>query len=181
MGGTAGVSREVRLGILAVAGLGAFVFLMLIVGSIGPPRPEVDPLSVERALAGGAPADEWGTDELYVSGWYAELDADCVGDDGGADASVAWLQRDCPLRVLMPEQPAEDVTQEELLRDGLRITAPTDAVFPARAEAAGPNLRMQELVFVGHFDDPAARGCVPDRIERCRNSFVVTDYDELIR
>ena len=175
------MSRELRLGIAAVVALGAFVFGMLIVGSIGPPRPEIDPLSVERARAGGGPADEWSSRELYVSGWYAELDADCTGDDGGADASVAWLQRDCPLRVLMPEQPDDDVTQEELLRDGLRITAPTDAVFPSRAEPFGPNLRMQQLVFVGHFDDPAAEGCVPERVERCRNAFVVTDYDELVR
>lgn len=181
MGGAGGVSREARLGALAVAALGAFVFLMLIVGSIGPPRPEVDPLSVEAALGGGAPADEWGNDELYVSGWYAELDADCVGDDGGADDSVAWLQRDCPLRVLMSEQPADDVSQEELLRDGVRISAPTDAVFPSRAEPNGPNLRMQQLVFIGHFDDPASDACVPERIERCRNTLVVTDYDELIR
>jgi hypothetical protein len=175
------VSRELRLGIAAVVALGAFVFGMLIVGSIGPPRPEVDPLSVEQARAGGAPADEWGSRELYVSGWYAELDAACAGDDGGADASVAWLQRDCPLRVLVAEQPDEDVTQEELLRDGILITAPTDAVFPSRAEPFGPNLRMQQLVFVGHFDDPAAEGCVPERVERCRNAFVVTDYDELVR
>jgi hypothetical protein len=181
MGGAGGVSRELRLGILAVAALGAFVFLMLIVGSIGPPRAEIDPLSVEEALAGGSPADEWGSRELHVSGWYAELDADCSGDDGGADASVAWLQRDCPLRVLVPEQPAEDVTQAELLRDGVRLTAPTGAVFPSRAEPSGPNLRMQQLVFIGHFDDPAADGCVPERVERCRNAFVVTDYDELIR
>ena len=181
MGGAGGVSRELRLGMLAVAALGAFVFLMLVVGSIGPPRPEVDPLTVEQALASAAPAEEWRSDQLYVSGWYAELDADCVGDDGGADASVAWLQRDCPLRVLMPEQPAEDVTQEQLLRDGLRLTAPTDAVFPARAEPTGANLRMQQLVFVGHFDDPRAEACVPERLERCRNSLVVTDYDEQIK
>jgi hypothetical protein len=170
-----------RLGVLAVAGLGAVVFLLLIIGSLGPPRPELDPLSVEEALANGAPAERWGSSELYVSGWYAELDADCVGDEGGADASVAWLQRDCPLRVLLPTQPSEQVTQEELLRDGIRLSAPTDAVFPARAEPTGPNLRMQELVFVGHFDDSGAASCVPDRVERCRNTFVVTDYDELIR
>jgi hypothetical protein len=181
MGGARGVSRELRLAILAVAALGAFVFGMLIIGSIGPPRPEIDPLSVDEARAAGAPAQTWGSRELYVSGWYAELDADCVGDDGGADASVAWLQRDCPLRVLMPEQPDEDVTQEELLSDGVRISAPTDAVFPARAEPFGPNLRMQQLVFVGHFDDSRAEGCIPERVERCRDTLVVTDYDELVR
>ena len=175
------MTREVRIGAGIVAALGAFVFFLLVIGSQGGTRQEVDPLSVDEALAGGDPAERWGSDELHVSGWYAELDADCVGDDGGADASVAWLQRDCPLRVLMPEQPAEDVTQDELLRDGVRITAPTDAVFPSRAEPGGPNLRMQQLVFVGHFDDPAAGGCVPERIQRCRETLVVTDYDELVR
>ena len=175
------MTREVRLGVLAVAALGAFVFFMLVVGSMGGTRPEVDPLSVEEALAGGEPAERWGSDELYVSGWYAELDADCEGDTGGADSDVAWLQRDCPLRVLLPAQPDENVTQEQLLRDGLRLAAPTDAVFPSRAEPTGPNLRMQQLVFIGHFDDGASASCVPERVERCRSTFVVTDYDELVR
>ena len=104
------MTREMRLGVLGVAALGAFVFFMLVVGSLGGTRPEVDQLSVEEALAGGDPAEEWGSDELYVSGWYAELDADCVGDTGAADADVAWLQRDCPLRVLLPSQPEEGVS-----------------------------------------------------------------------
>ena len=116
-----------------------------------------------------------------MAGWYAELDGDCVGDTGGADPEVAWLQRDCPLRVLMPAQPAEDVTQEELLRDGLRLAAPLGNAFPSRAEPAGPNLRGQQLVFVGHFSDDAAEDCVPERVERCRNTLVVNDYDELVR
>ena len=175
------MNRETRLGILAVAALGAFVLFMVIVGSLGGTRPDVDPLTVEEALAGGDPAGRWGSDELHVSGWYAELDADCEGDDGGADASVAWLQRDCPLRVLMPEQPSLDVTQEELLRDGLRLAAPLGNVFPSRADPTGPNLRGQRLVFVGSFDDPAATDCVPERVERCRSTFVPTDYDELVR
>lgn len=175
------MNRETRIGIAIVAGLGAFVFFMLVVGSLGGTRPEIDPLSVEEALAGGDPAARWGSEELHVTGWYAELDADCEGDDGGADASVAWLQRDCPLRILLPQQPSVDVTQEELLRDGLRLAAPLGNVFPSRAEPTGPNLRLQQLVFVGHFDDPAATGCVPERVERCRNTFVVIDYDELVR
>jgi hypothetical protein len=172
------MTRDTRLGVLAVMGLGALVALILFVGSLGNPRPEVDPLTVDEALAG---ADRWGSDELHVSGWYAELDGDCEGDDGGADASVAWLQRDCPLRVLLPEQPALDVTQEELLRDGLRLAAPLGNAFPSRAERGGPNLRGQQLVFVGHFADPAAASCVPDRVDRCRNTLVVNDYDEMVR
>lgn len=175
------MNRETRLGILAVVGLGAFVFFMVVVGSLGGTRPDVDPLSVEEALAGGDPVGRWGSEELYVSGWYAELDADCEGDAGGADPSVAWLQRDCPLRVLMPEQPSLDVTQEELLREGLRLAAPLGNVFPSRADPSGPNLRGQQLVFVGSFDDPAAADCVPERVERCRATFVPTDYDELVR
>ena len=174
------MSRELRLGVLAVAALGAFVVIMILVGSIGAPRPEVDPLTVEEALAGGAPAERWGTDELHVSGWYAELDADCTGDTGGADPSVAWLQRDCPLRVLLPAQPDRNVSQEQLLRDGLLLAAPQGRPFPSRADPSGPNLRGQQLVFVGHFSDPTASACVPERAQRCANTFVVNDYDELV-
>lgn len=175
------MSRELRLGILGLLGLGAFVAIMIVVGSIGGARPDVDPLSVTEALAGGDPADRWGDEELHVTGWYAELDADCDGDDGGTDASVAWLQRECPLRVLLPSQPRPDVTQAELLRDGLLLAAPQGRAFPSRAEPTGPNLRGGQLVFVGHFDDAAADRCVPARVERCRNTLVVNDYDELVR
>ncbi len=170
------MTRELRIGLALLVALGGFTALMLVVGSLGEPRAEVVPLTVEEALEG-----EWGSDELHVTGWYAELDADCVGDTGGADPDVAWLQRDCPLRVLMPTQPAEDVTQEELLRDGLRLAAPLGNAFPSRAVPEGPNLRGGQLVFVGHFADPVAEDCVPDRVERCRNTLVVNDYDELVR
>ena len=175
------MTREVRLWGLGVIGLGAFVLLMLLVGSIGAPRADVVPLTVAEVLSGGDPASRYGDRELTVVGWYAELDGDCVGDDGGADASIAWLQRECPVRVLLPSQPAEDVTQEELLRDGLRLAAPLGNEFPSRAEPGGPNLRGQQLVYVGHFADAAAASCVPERIERCRNTFVATDYDEQVR
>jgi hypothetical protein len=181
VGGGGIVNGEARWWTLAVIGLGAFVAFMLVVGNLGAPRPEVDPLTVEELLRDGAPADAHGSDELHIIGWYAELDADCEGDEGGADASVSWLQRDCPLRILVPSQPSPDVTQAELLASGIRLAAPLGNVFPSRAEPTGPNLRGQQLVFVGSFDDPAAASCVPDRRERCRNTFVVTDYDEQIR
>lgn len=175
------MTREVRIGIVVVAALGAFVFLLLVVGSLGGTRPEVDPLTVQEVLAEGAPADRWGSQELHVAGWYAELDADCTGDSGGADASVAWLQRECPLRVLLPDQPTGDVSQAELLRDGVLLAAPQGRAFPSRAEPDGPNLRGQQLVFVGHFLDAAAEDCVLERVGRCQNTFVVTDYDEYVR
>lgn len=176
------MNREARIGVAVVAALGAFVALMLLIGNLGAPRAEVDPLDVAEVLASSpTPSERWGSDEVYIVGWYAELDGDCRGDDGGADESVAWLQAECPLRVLMPEQPAEDVTQAELERDGLRVAAPLGNRFPSRAEPGGPNLRSQQLVFVGHFADEAAARCVPDRQERCENTFVVTDYDELFR
>ena len=175
------MTRELRIGVSIVAALGALVFALLVLGSFGGTRADVDPLTVEEALAGGDPAARWGSEELHVTGWYAELDADCTGDDGGADASIAWLQRDCPLRVLLPAQPATDVTQEELLRDGIRLAAPLGNAFPSRAEPSGPNLRGQQLVFVGHFADGDAASCVPDRVERCENTLVVNDYDELVR
>ena len=176
------MNREVRIGVGIVAALGAFVAFMLLVGNLGDKRSEIDPLEVAEVLSGSpTPSERFGDEELYVVGWYAELDADCAGDLGGVDASVAWLQRDCPLRLLLPEQPAVDVTQDELLRDGLRLAAPLGNVFPSRAEPGGPNLRGQQLVFVGRFSDATADQCVPGRVERCLNTFVVIDYDELVR
>jgi hypothetical protein len=175
------VTREARVWTGAVLGLGVFVAVMLVIGNLGAPRPEADPLTVEEVLADGPPADRFGGDDLHVVGWYAELDGDCIGDDGGADASIAWLQRECPLRILMPSQPSTDVTQEELLADGVLLAAPLGNAFPSRAEPAGPNLRGGQLVFVGHFADAAADDCVPERVDRCRNTLVVSDYDEQIR
>ena len=67
--------------------------------------------------------------------------------------AVSWLQRECPLRILLPAQPAEDVTQSELLREGLLLAAPQGRAFPSRSGPGGPNLRGGQLVFVGHFDD----------------------------
>jgi hypothetical protein len=175
------VNRETRIGVALVAALGAFVFLMLVVGSIGEPRPELTEYPVGEILAQQDPAGRHGDAELRIVGWYAELAGDCVGDDGGADASVAWLQRECPLRVLLSEQPSEEVTQADLERDGLRLAAPDGRPFPSRAAPGGPNLRLQQLIYTGHFDDPAAAGCVPDRADQCRNTFVVSTYDGLIR
>ena len=175
------MTREVRIGIAAVALLGGVVFGLLVVGNLGVVRPELIRTPVEDVLtAQAAPAEAYGGRELNLVGWYAELDGDCAGDDGGADAAIAWLQRDCPLRVLLPSQPPEDVTQAELER-GIRLTAPVDNVFPSRAVPGGANLQLEPLVFTGHFDDPRADGCVDDRMDRCRNSFVVSDYDGLVR
>lgn len=174
------MNRETRLAVAAVIGLAAFVVLLMAIGGIGPERPELDPLTVEEALADGHPAQAWGNQELHVLGWYAELDADCSGDTGGVDASIAWLQRDCPLRVLMLDQPEVTVSQATLEAEGLRLAAPLGNVFPSRAEPTGPNLRGGQLVYVGHFDDSHANECVPERAERCRNTFVVTSYDELV-
>lgn len=175
------MTREARWWVGALVALGLFTAFMLVVGNLGAPRPEVDPITVDQLLAVGSPADEWGSEELHIIGWFAALEADCEGDGGGGDASVSWLQRECPLRVLLPEQPAPDVTQDELLAMGIRLTAPLAKVFPSRATPEGPNLRGQQLVFVGHFDDPASSSCVPERVEQCRNTFVVTDYDEQVR
>jgi len=175
------VNRETRIGVGLIVALGAFVAFMLTVGSLGDPNVEFQQLPVSVVLNDAQPAARHGDVEVRISGWYAELDGDCTGADGGADASVAWLQRDCPLRVLLAEQPPETVTQADLERMGLRLAASTGRPFPSRAEPGGPNLRLQQLVFIGHFADAAADRCIPELTERCRNTFVVSDYDGLVR
>jgi hypothetical protein len=175
------VNREARIGIGIVAALGAFVFTLLMIGSIGEPREELQRLTVAQVVANPSPADLYGDQELRIVGWYASLDGDCVEPPGSPATTVPWLELHCPLRVLMPAQPGEDVTQAQLEEHGLRLSAPTGAPFPSRAEPGGPNLRLEQLVFVGHFDDPAAAACAPALRESCRNTFVVTDYDGLVR
>lgn len=176
------MTREARIGVAAVALLGAIVFGLLVVGNLGEVRPEFERTAVADIVGADVPpATRYGAEELRLVGWYAELDADCEGDGGGADTAVAWLQRDCPLRVLLPEQPPQRVRQDELERDGVRLSAPLDNVFPSRAEPGGANLQLDQLVVIGHFDDPTAADCLAQRAERCRNTFVVTEYDGLVR
>jgi hypothetical protein len=175
------MTRGTRIGLGVLALLGGFVFFMLTVGSLGEPQPDVARIAVADVLSDPAPADRYGSAELRISGWYAELDADCdrpAGEDAG---DVSWLEATCPLRVLLPYQPSEAVSQKELESAGLRLAAPTGAAFPARARPDGPNLRLQQLVYVGHFDDAAAASCAPTERQRCRNTLVVSDYDGFLR
>ena len=173
--------RERWIGIGLVVALGLFVLFMLVIGSLGGINPELERYTVAEIRAGSPPAERFGTAEIRIVGWYAELAGDCSGDDGGSDATVAWLQRTCPLRVLVPAQPGEDVSQAALEAAGVRLAARNGRPFPSRATPGGPNTRGDQLVFVGHFDDAAAAACVPDRVERCRNTFVVSDYTNLLR
>lgn len=166
----------------AVAGVGLLIFLMMAVGALGGLRPELRPLDVSQVASGtGGPADRYGSRELRILGWYAELKGGCVGDSGGSDPTVAWLQRQCPLRVLLAQAPPTTAPQRELELTGLRLAAPNGKPFPPRSEPTGLNLQLQQLVFVGHFDDAAASRCVPERVAQCRNTFVVTTYTGLVR
>jgi hypothetical protein len=175
------VIREWRIGIAIVAALGAFVFAMLLIGSIGEPRDELQQLTVPEVLRDGSPADRYGDKELRISGFYAELAADCTEDETLPAVSVPWLEHTCPLRTLSANQPPETVGQAELEQGTVRLSAPNGAPFPARAEPTGPNLRLEQLVFVGHFDDPVAAQCAPELRRRCRDTFVVSDYTGLVR
>ena len=175
------MNRETRIGVALVAALGLFVAFMLVVGSLGGVRPDLKEYPVGEILADPDAAAHHGTTELRIVGWYAALDGDCAGNDGGLDSSVAWLQRDCPLRVLLSKQPNENVTQAELERDGLRLAAPNGQPFPPRAIPGGADLQGQQLIFTGHFADPGSARCVPDLVARCRNTFVVSTYDGLLK
>jgi hypothetical protein len=85
------VNRETRIGLGLLVALGAFIFFMLTVGSLGGIRPDLTEYPVGVVLADGDPAVRHASAELRIVGWYAELAGNCVGDDGGVDASVAWL------------------------------------------------------------------------------------------
>jgi hypothetical protein len=56
--------REWRLGVAAVAGLGLLVFGLLVIGSLGEPRAELQYLTVPQVLREGSPADRYGDEEL---------------------------------------------------------------------------------------------------------------------
>ncbi len=171
---------EVRIGLALVAGLGILVFGMLVLGQLAGDA-ATEPIPVAEVLAGSDRLSTYGSGDIRIVGWYAELSGDCVGDDGGRDATVAWLQRECPLRVLLTVQPDAAVTQAELERSGLRLAGLTGRPFPPRAVREGANLQLQQLVFVGHFADAASQSCVPDRADRCLTTFVVTNYSRYLK
>lgn len=174
--------RERLLWTGAVVGVGLLIFGLMVVSSFLPTRPDLQRVTVDQVLSGPAAADRFGNHEIRVVGWYVAFSgARCTGDTGGADPSVAWLQAQCPLRVLLAERPSDNVTQAQLVTRGLRLSAPTGDPFPPPTAVGTGTAGMEELVFVGHFADAAASQCLADRAERCRNTFVVSDYSGLIR
>lgn len=53
------MNREARIGLVLVAALGAFVFFMLVVGSLGGVRPDLQRIAVEEVVSGPPPADRY--------------------------------------------------------------------------------------------------------------------------
>ena len=176
---TDAAGRE-RLAWLAVpAVLLGLLLLFLTVGRTGPPRAELDQIAVADVLAVEDPAAHFGSEELQVVGWYANLDADCV-PPADIPPATTWLDQPCPLNLLLNEQPAPGASQAALEGIGLRLAAPTGEPFPPRPRPAGWNVMLEEMVATGHFDDAAAEDCPSDRIDRCRATFVVTATDGLV-
>ncbi len=173
--------RERLIWTALLVGMGLLTFALLVGSSFLPTRPDLQRVTVDDILGNPVgPAARFGSHEIRVVGWFVTLTVGCQGDSGGVDASVAWLQRDCPLRVLLPDQPNADITQAQLEARGIRLSAPSGAAFPPPTAIGAGTAGMEELVFVGHFDDAAAQRCVPERADRCRATFVATDYDPLI-
>lgn len=175
------IGRERLVWTAVVVGVGLLVFGLMIVNSFLPTRPELQLVTVDDVLGSSVPpAQRFGTNEIRLVGWFVTVADGCQGDHGGADASVAWLQRDCPLRVLLADQPAPDVSQQALEDRGIRLSSPTGEAFPPPTKIGTGTAGMEQLVFVGHFDDAATARCIPERADRCRNTFVATDYEPLI-
>jgi hypothetical protein len=178
----AGPTRERWIWTGVVVGVGLLIFGLLVFGGAGGLRPDLQQVQVADALTSpGGPAARFGNHEIRIVGWFAQLTTSCEGDTGGADASVNWLQADCPLRVLLPSEPDPSANQADLLRGGLRLAATTGEPFPPPAPIGSGTAGLEPLVFTGHFDDAASSSCQPDRVERCRDTFVVTGYDALIK
>jgi hypothetical protein len=178
----AGPTRERWVWTALVVGIGLLIFGLLVFGGAGGLNPELQNESVTDVLTSRlAPAERFSHNEIRIVGWYVALYDGCVGDSGGTNASVNWLQRSCPLRVLLPTQPIGQVTQQQMLSEGLRLAAPDGKPFPPPTPVGAGTAALEQLVFVGHFDDPASGACNPDRVQLCRNTFVVTGYTGLLR
>jgi hypothetical protein len=157
----------------------AVLVVLIGVGSLGEPRPEYLRIDVADVLAEPDPVARWRSEEIQVVGWYANLAEDCAAPaDEPPDAG--WLARTCPLRLLLPEQPAAGADQAALDAIGLRLAAPTGEPFPPRPVPGGWHLMLEPLIVIGHFDDPEARQCAAAQQERCRATFVVTGIDGLV-
>jgi hypothetical protein len=174
------VSRRERLAWVAIPlTLIGLVAAFLTIGSLGEPRAELQRIEVGEVLAESDPAAEYGSQELQLVGWYASLTDDCVAPPGEPSGAM-WLERTCPLRILLAEQPASGATQPALEAIGLRIAAPTGEPFPPRSQPNGWHLLLEQLIVTGHFDDGAAAECDAARATICRDTFVVTDTDSLV-
>jgi hypothetical protein len=162
---TQAAPRTERLAWLAIPlVLIGMLVLFLTVGSLGERRAELRRIDVSEVLAARDPVVAYGSSELQVVGWYANLADDCQPDpDQRPDAS--WLDRTCPLHLLLAEQPANGATQAALETIGLRLAAPTGEPFPPRAQPNGWHLLLEQVVVTGHFDG---------------NTFVVSDTDGLV-
>ncbi|MGH2463324.1 MAG: hypothetical protein ACRDFZ_06865 [Candidatus Limnocylindria bacterium] len=174
------VNRVERLAWLSIPlTLAGMVLVFVTIGSLGAPRAELERIDVSEVLAVTNPAAVFGSRELQVVGWYANLADGCLADDGeGPDAN--WLERSCPVHLLLPEQPVASPAQGALQAIGLRLAAPTGEPFPPRPQPDGWHLLLEPLVVTGHFDDPAAPDCDPGLAAMCRNTFVVSDTDGLV-
>jgi len=177
----AGPTRERWLWTAIVVGTGLLIFGLMVFGGFGGVRPDLQQVTVGEVLASGQlPADRYGSTDLRIVGWFAQITAGCSGDTAG-EAASGWLEATCPVRVLLPERPTGTPSQGELLRTGLRLAAPNGKPFPPQAPAGSGTAGLEQLVFVGHFDDRAADACTPARMTQCRNTFVVTEYSGQIR
>ena len=153
--------------------------LFLGVGSLGPPRPELEQIDVTEVLATADPVATYGSVDIQVVGWYANLDADCA-PPAKDPSDPTWLERGCPLRLLLGEQPASGASQPALEAIGLRLAAPTGEPFPPRPRPDGWFLMMEPLVVTGHFAEPDAETCRPELASRCRATFIVGEVDGLV-
>lgn len=177
-----GPTRERWLWTGLVVGVGLLIFGMMVFGGGGGTRPDLQQVNVADILSSGKlPSQEYGSSDIEVVGWYAAFIDGCQGTTESGGGKAGWLEAECPLRVLLPTEPAANASQADLLRAGLRLAAPDNKPFPPPAPPGSGTAGLEQLAFQGHFNDATAASCSAALLVECQNTFVVSTYTGQIK
>ena len=172
-----GSTRERWIWTAIVVGTGLLIFGLMVFGGFGGVRPDLQQVSVEDVLTSTQlPAERFGSNEIRITGWFAQITAGCSGDTGGADAAVSWLQATARCASCSRRDQAASPARASSCAMACAWRPPTASHFrrrrrqdrgrPASSSSSSPATSTIR---------PQGR-CVPARVTQCRNTFVVSEY-----